>query len=87
MSRKHFLEVPPEEYLEEYRCAADQALAAGCDIVVAGHTHVPELRRLPSGIYCNIGNWLSCHHFAMMEEGELSLCQYLPGQPPRRLAP
>ncbi len=87
MSRKHFLEVPPEEHLEEYRRAADEMLAAGCDIVVAAHTHVPELLHLTSGIYCNTGNWISRYHFAQMEAGEISLWQYLPGQPPKKIFP
>ncbi len=85
LSRKHLQIHASEEILEEYRRAAGRLLDTGYDIFIAGHTHLPELRYLVNGIYCNTGNWISRYSFAMLEDGEIGLWRYLPGQPPERI--
>lgn len=87
VSRTYLISDPSPEILAIYRDAAEKLLADGNDIVVAGHTHVPELCRLSSGLYCNTGNWVRRYCYAMMEGGEIGLWAHHPGRPPRPLRP
>ncbi len=75
----------PEETLKQYRLRAREYLAGGDDIVVLGHTHVPELRRYDEGVYCNTGAWIEEFPFARLEDGEISLWLYRPGQSPEEI--
>jgi UDP-2,3-diacylglucosamine hydrolase len=83
LSRNYLLTEPSPEILGVYREAAEKLLAGGNEIVVAGHTHVPELIDLPSGRYCNTGNWIRRYSFARMEGGEIGLGAYTPAGVPR----
>lgn len=85
LSRNYLITDPSPEMLAAYRTAAGKLLEAGNEIVVSGHTHVPELADLPGGRYCNTGNWLRRYCFAKMEEGEIGLWTYQPGLRPRPL--
>ncbi len=78
LSRSHFKTEASEEILEEYRQAVKAILSTGYDIVVFGHTHVPELIRTEEGIYCNTGNWMSRYSYAELSDGEIHLRQYNP---------
>lgn len=61
--------------------AADMLASRGFDLVVFGHTHRPEVRRLPSGgHYVNSGNWLRDRTFVRIIEGEAELLEWN-GQP------
>ncbi len=83
LSRNCLITDPSPEILADYRQAAGQQLSRGNEIVVAGHTHVPELSDLPGGRYCNTGNWIRRYTFALMEKGEISLQTYSPPPPAR----
>jgi len=87
LSRRKMTYPPTEEMLEEYRALARGHLARGNDIVVFGHTHVPELFRFGRGVYCNTGAWLSRYTFAKMAVGEISLWEYRVGEPPIPISP
>ena len=77
---------PPRQLLERYRRLAREYLERGNDIVVFGHTHVPELFRYPAGIYCNTGCFLRRYSFARLQQGEMTLWHYIPGEPAREIA-
>ncbi len=79
LSRNYLITEPSPAILDAYRAAAERLLQAGNEIVIAGHTHVPELCRLDSGVYCNTGNWIRRYCFARLKGGEISLRTYRPG--------
>jgi len=62
-----------EHFLNDYRTAARKTLQTGFDVVVYGHTHYPELYTGECGTYCNCGQWLREHNYAMLRDGELTL--------------
>lgn len=72
-----------EEFLEQYRRIARDYLKRGDDIVIFGHTHIAEIKHFASGIYCNTGSWVRRYPFAKLENGKISLDEYLPGKPPQ----
>lgn len=86
LSRSSLRLPPPRRVLEKYRRLARGYLEEGDDIVVFGHTHVPELIRYPVGIYCNTGGFLRRYSFARLQRGEMTLWDYTPGEPPREIA-
>ncbi len=80
LSRSCLNHPPPRRVLENYRHLARGYLEGGDDIVVLGHTHVPELIRYPAGIYCNTGSFLRRYSFARLRGGEMTLWYYNPGE-------
>jgi UDP-2,3-diacylglucosamine hydrolase len=54
------------------RFAADK-LASGFDIVIMGHSHVPEVRRLAGGVYLNVGDWMTHFTYGLIRDGVPSL--------------
>ena len=84
-SRKRSPLKAPEEILRQYRLRAREYLSGDDDIVVLGHTHVPELRRYDGGLYCNTGAWVEEYPFAKLEDGRFSLWLYRPGQAPEEI--
>lgn len=52
---------------------AAERLRTGAGAVVMGHTHEPELRRLPGGVYINLGDWITHHTYAAAREGSITL--------------
>ncbi len=82
LSRRQMTHPPSEAMLQEYRDLARSRLEGGDEIVVFGHTHVPELIRFGRGVYCNTGAWLARRSFARMTGGEISLWEYREGGKP-----
>jgi len=82
LSRRQMTHPPSEAMLQEYRDLARRRLDGGDEIVVLGHTHVPEMMRLSGGVYCNTGAWLARRTFAKMTGGEISLWEYREGEKP-----
>ncbi len=63
-----------DEYLrEELARFAAGKLAQGFDLVVMGHLHIPELRRIEHGLYLNTGDWLTHFSYGMIKDGVVSL--------------
>ncbi len=85
LSRRYLFSDPSPEILALYRGEAEKLLTAGYDIVVAGHTHVPELSVLASGSYCNTGSWIRRYSYGLMAGGEIGLWTHRPGRPPQPL--
>jgi UDP-2,3-diacylglucosamine hydrolase len=70
-----------------YLKAAQNYLNNGYDIVIFGHTHLPELFNWNGKIYCNTGAWLRKYSFAKLENEQLTLWKYLPDQAPVQIEP
>ncbi|MEO0077432.1 MAG: UDP-2,3-diacylglucosamine diphosphatase [candidate division WOR-3 bacterium] len=61
-------------YLQEAMARfAQDKLARGFDIVILGHSHLPEIRRLGSGVYVNIGDWVQSFTYGRIMGGNVSL--------------
>jgi UDP-2,3-diacylglucosamine hydrolase len=84
-SRKYLRVHASPDKLDEYRKAAAKIISRGNDIVVFGHTHSPELTTVGAGIYCNTGEWIRRYTYARLENGMLSLHEYLPERDDREL--
>lgn len=64
---------------ERQRAHAERILASRpVDAVVVGHTHEPERRETPDGVYLNLGDWITHRTFAHLVEGRLTLERYTP---------
>lgn len=74
-------------HLYEYRQAAYARLQQDNDIVVFGHTHVPELSIWDDRVYCNTGTWLKKRTFAHLYEGSMALYEYTPDDKTVAVAP
>jgi UDP-2,3-diacylglucosamine hydrolase len=59
--------------LDGMRVEAERRIAAGVDIVVMGHRHVPRQLSIGSGVYINLGDWLSHFTYAVCRDGKISL--------------
>jgi UDP-2,3-diacylglucosamine pyrophosphatase LpxH len=61
------------------RRLAEHARDRGCEGVICGHIHMPQLGRQYSITYCNTGDWVE-HCTALLEHpnGRLELVQYQP---------
>jgi UDP-2,3-diacylglucosamine hydrolase len=72
MSREH---QAPEAYLVErlYREVAQPAFAAGHDVVVLGHVHLPTLREEDGKTMVILGDWVASNTYLRVESGELHL--------------
>ena len=55
------------------------------DVVIAGHSHLPEFRRFEmnghSGTYVNLGDWLKHFSYLVMRDAHFELLNYDPTQP------
>jgi UDP-2,3-diacylglucosamine hydrolase len=48
---------------------AERQLASGFDIVVMGHSHVPELTAYGKGMYLNVGDWIQHFTYGIIRDG------------------
>ncbi len=55
------------------RAEAERRIAAGSDIVIMGHRHLPRHEAVGDGVYLNLGDWLSHFTYAVCRDGEISL--------------
>jgi UDP-2,3-diacylglucosamine pyrophosphatase LpxH len=54
----------------------------GFDVVVFGHTHLPEYTPLPRGLFVNGGDWLSNRTVVEIHNGEVTLHEWQDGLQP-----
>jgi UDP-2,3-diacylglucosamine pyrophosphatase LpxH len=47
------------------RDEAARRIAAGADVVIMGHRHIPCVEAVGSGLYVNLGEWLSARTYAV----------------------
>ena len=59
--------------VEDMASYAQGKLASGFDIVIMGHSHVPEVRQLRGGVYVNVGDWLTSFTYGVIRDGVPSL--------------
>jgi len=59
--------------VEDMASFAEGKLASGFDIVIMGHSHVPEVRQLEGGVYVNVGDWLTNFTYGVIRDGVPSL--------------
>jgi UDP-2,3-diacylglucosamine hydrolase len=52
---------------------AGKKLESGFDIVILGHSHVPESRQVKCGTYINIGDWITHSTYGVIRDGVPSL--------------
>ncbi len=52
---------------------AREKIAAGCDVVMLGHSHIPEIRNFGAGVYINIGDWMKSFTYGMISNGKATL--------------
>lgn len=52
---------------------ATAKIAAGADVVVMGHRHVPVLRQIGTGVYVNLGDWITHNSYGCMAGGVMHL--------------
>jgi UDP-2,3-diacylglucosamine hydrolase len=52
---------------------AEGKLGSGFDIVIMGHSHMPECRRFGAGVYINVGDWMTHFTYGVIRDGEPSL--------------
>ena len=55
--------------VEDMAKFAEGKLASGFDIVILGHSHVPEVRRLAGGVYLNVGDWMTHFTYGVIRDG------------------
>lgn len=73
--------------LHELRLHAERFLASSSDIVVFGHSHVPEIHESGGKVYCNTGEWMLRYTYAKLQNGSMGLWDFLPGTQPRQIMP
>jgi UDP-2,3-diacylglucosamine hydrolase len=79
-SRK-YLAPPPgrdEHYSALFRRIADEKLKQGFDAVIYGHSHVRLLEQREQGALLLLGDWIHYSTFAVLENGQFTLCEWNP---------
>ncbi len=61
---------------DDMRNFARQRIEEGFDLVVMGHSHLPELVQFGEGFYLNTGDWLGNFTYGVLEDGKVSLERY-----------
>jgi UDP-2,3-diacylglucosamine hydrolase len=55
------------------RLEASRRINDGADFVIMGHRHQPAFEHIDSGVYVNLGDWITHFSYAVFENGELTL--------------
>jgi len=55
---------------------AERKIAEGYDVVIMGHRHQPVFTRIGSGVYINLGDWITSNTYAVLENGEILLQEW-----------
>ena len=63
-SREYTSKKPKD--LQGYYDYASQKIHEGCDAVIMGHTHVPEMKTIDSGLYINSGDWIDHNSYIVL---------------------
>jgi UDP-2,3-diacylglucosamine hydrolase len=66
-TQKHFGE---EDCMRQF---AQMKIEEGYDIVIMGHRHQPSLTKLGTGIYINLGDWISHYTYAILDGEQITL--------------
>jgi len=52
---------------------AEEKIHQGCDIVVMGHRHQPNIQTFNEGSYVNLGDWITHNTFGRLKDGVMTL--------------
>jgi UDP-2,3-diacylglucosamine hydrolase len=52
---------------------AELKIKEGFDVVVMGHRHVPLRKPIGSGVYINLGDWISYNTYGVLTNGVIEL--------------
>ncbi|MEO0085763.1 MAG: UDP-2,3-diacylglucosamine diphosphatase [candidate division WOR-3 bacterium] len=52
----------------------------GFEVVMLGHSHVPERREFPAGVYVNVGDWVRNSSYGVMRDGAVALESFSAGK-------
>ena len=55
---------------------AHQKIQEGFDIVIMGHSHSPGVKEIGTGLYINLGDWITHHTYAQIGNGKVELKQW-----------
>lgn len=55
------------------RIEAERRIAAGADIVIMGHRHLPRREAIGDGLYLNLGDWIRHYTYAVCRDGDVAL--------------
>ncbi|MBE0645272.1 MAG: UDP-2,3-diacylglucosamine diphosphatase [Bacteroidetes bacterium] len=55
------------------RVEAERRITSGSDIVIMGHRHLPKQETIGTGVYLNLGDWLSHYTYAVCRDGAIAL--------------
>jgi len=59
--------------VEDMAKFAAAKVASGFDVVIMGHSHVPEFKQLGDGVYLNVGDWMTHFTYGVIRDGVPSL--------------
>lgn len=52
---------------------ARRRIEEGAEIVVMGHRHLPVAERIGTGLYVNLGDWITHRTYGLFEDGDMTL--------------
>ena len=55
------------------RLEAERRIAAGVDVVIMGHRHLPRREQIDGGLYINLGDWIRHYTYAVCRDGDVAL--------------
>lgn len=62
--------------LQGYYDYATAKIKSGFDVVIMGHTHIPEIKKINSGLYINSGDWIKKYSYVTLTEGKFELLYF-----------
>lgn len=65
-SRQYTSQKPKD--LHGYYDYAAEKIRSGYDVVIMGHTHVPEMKYIEDGLYINTGDWIEHFSYVVLTE-------------------
>ena len=73
-SRQHT--TAKDKDLKGYYDYGAKKIAEGCDAVIMGHTHLPEIRQMAAGHYINTGDWIDNNSYVILADGLFRLAYW-----------
>lgn len=77
IARKSREQKAKPDVVKVMRGFARRRIAEGCEVVVMGHSHIPERIEFGRGVYINVGDWLNHFTYCRLAEGKVFLERYV----------
>ncbi|HJV67282.1 MAG TPA: UDP-2,3-diacylglucosamine diphosphatase [Geomonas sp.] len=81
-SRKHEARRKRWDYRVILDSFARGRFAAGCDVVITGHYHLPIFKRQDGHLFISLGDWITQYSYAQWLDGEFTLERFGEGSSP-----